>query len=37
MRATLACLLTSVCIANVLKVPFNNEKRNSKKVNSSKM
>ena len=33
MRATLAWRLTCVCIAHVLKVPFNSEKRNPIKLN----
>ena len=33
MRATLACLLTCVCIAHVLYIPFKSEKRNHIKLN----
>ena len=33
MRATVAVLLTCVCIALVLQIPLNIEKRNPKKLN----
>ena len=33
MRATLACLFDCVCTAHMLYIPFNNEKKNPKKLN----
>ena len=33
MRATLACLLTCLCIAHVLSIPFINEKKKPKSLN----
>ena len=33
LRATLACLFTCVCIAQVLYIPFKSEKRNPIKLN----